>query len=237
VHSYEEFLSAYNDARMAGFDNISVDLMYGIPEQTLESFCSSIDTVIELRPEHISSYGLKIEERTPFYKMRDILTLPDEDEELLMYKMLTQRLNDAGYKKYEISNFALDGRHSRHNTRYWTGGEYLGIGVAAYSYFNGQRFGNSRDLDGFLRGEDITEERYTVTKTDEINEYVMLSLRLSEGLSLEKYKKLTGEELILKYPCVNDFLMGGYMTLEGDRLCFTDEGFFISNTILSMLFE
>ena len=134
---------------------------FPLPNQTRESFRESLTALAELRPEHISAYGLKIEEGTEFYKNRDSLILPDEDEEYEMYLSCSEILNSYGYEKYEISNFSLPEKHSKHNLRYWKGSEYLGFGVAAHSFFEGERFGNSRNIDAFLKGEDITEERYS----------------------------------------------------------------------------
>lgn len=162
LHSTADFLSVFSTARKVGFDNISVDLMYGIPEQSPESFSATLDAVCALSPEHVSAYGLKIEENTPFFLRRNTLPLPDEDAEFSMYRLCTDKLAAAGYAKYEISNFAKPGRECRHNLRYWQEEEYLGFGVAAHSCFGGERFGNSRDLAAFLAGEDITAERHRV---------------------------------------------------------------------------
>ncbi len=235
AHTYSEFLRTYSDARAAGFDNVSADLMYGIPDGTLESFRVSLHTLAKLSPEHISAYGLKIEDGTHFARIRDSLRLPDEDAEYDMYLAMTEILSRYGYEKYEISNFAKKGYESRHNLRYWQGKDYLGFGVAAHSCFDGVRFGNSRDLPRFLAGEDITEERTVLSETDRLTEWIMLSLRLSEGLEeqvLAERFGLTPEQLSPRLP---QYLRDGYMTRENGRLFFTDKGFFVSNAILSDL--
>ena len=233
AHSFEDFLKVFSDARAAGFDNISVDLMYAIPEQTLQSFEYSIDRVIELSPEHISSYGLKIEENTPFAKCRDRLILPDEDEEFLMYKLLGDKLLENGYNKYEISNFARDGYESRHNIRYWRCHEYLGFGVAAHSYFGGERYGNSRDIKGFVAGKDISEDRQTISSRDRDIEYVMLGLRLAEGVDESKLSSIIKN----KYPYIRQMIKNGFMQEKDGRISFTDKGFFVSNHILSEILD
>ena len=233
AHSFADFEIVFTDARRAGFDNISVDLMYGIPEQTEASFCASIRTVCALSPEHISAYGLKIEEGTPFWRMQASLPLPDEDEEYRMYCLLSHELQKAAYHKYEISNFAKLGRHSRHNLRYWHGEEYLGFGVAAHSYFGGVRFGNSRDMDAFLRGEDIVEERVTLSPHEREEESVMLALRLTEGILLSEFHARTGKDFEACYPMVSRMLDDGFMKKENGRIAFTDKGFFVSNAILA----
>ena len=237
IHSYEDFLAAFSDARKAGFDNISADLMYGIPNQTRESFRQSLTSLAELRPEHISAYGLKIEEGTEFYKNRDSLILPPEDEEYEMYLSCSEILGSYGYEKYEISNFSLPGKPSKHNLRYWKGDEYLGFGVAAHSFFGGERFGNSRNIDAFLKGEDITEERYSLSDKEKFNEYIMLALRLTEGLSLSEFKKKTGKSFCEFYPALRSLTDGEFMEIKGDRLSFTDKGFFVSNSILADMLD
>ena len=237
AHSAEDFRAIFLDARRAGFDNISADVMYGIPHGTPESLGRTLDFLLDLSPEHISAYGLKIEEGTPFDTMRERLPLPDEDTEWEMYRLLSDRLEAAGYRKYEISNFAKRGSESRHNLRYWLGEEYLGFGVAAYSYFGGERFGSSRDLSSFLTGEDITEERIALSPLDRRNEYLMLRLRLSEGISEEEFSARFGVSLSSLYPPLEERIKGGFLKREEGRISFTDQGFFVSNTILSEMLD
>ena len=237
VHGFDDFLVAFSDARAAGFENISVDLIYGIPDQTRESFEYSIDKVLCLKPEHISSYGLKIEDNTVFAKIKDNLVLPNEDEEFLLYKILTDKLAQNGYHKYEISNFSLDGYESRHNMRYWLGEEYIGFGVAAYSFFDGERYGNSRDIKAFIAGKDITEERRRLSVHESDEEYVMLRLRLACGISETEFEEKFGERFTQRYPYVDLMLKEGFMQRRDDRVSFTDKGFFVSNYILSEILD
>ncbi len=233
IHSFEDLCNTFRDARNAGFDNISVDLMYGIPYQTPESFRESITVLASLRPEHISAYGLKIEKGTLFYISRDSLPLPDEDAECEMYLSMTDILSSYGYSKYEISNFSLKGRESRHNLRYWQGLEYVGFGVAAHSYFGGERFGNSRDLTAFLAGESIECEREHLSDSEHLWEYVILSLRLSEGLELSEFKARTGMDFFDYYKRAEQLIDEGLMRRSDGRIAFTDRGFLVSNSILS----
>lgn len=233
AHTFADFKAVFADARRAGFDNISADLMYGIPHQTEKSFCASIAALCDLAPEHISAYGLKIEDGTPFSRMQECLPLPNEDSEYRMYCLLTHELEKRAYHKYEISNFAKDGRHSRHNLRYWYGKEYLGFGVAAHSYFEGARFGNSRDIDRFLLGEDIVCEHTQLSEHEREEEYVMLRLRLTEGISLSDFSARTGENFEARYPSLSRMIDGGFMKKENGRISFTDKGFFVSNAILA----
>ena len=237
AHSAEDFRAIFLDARGAGFDNISADVMYGIPHGTPESLGRTLDFLLALSPEHISAYGLKIEEGTPFDAMKARLPLPDEDTEWEMYRLLSDRLAAAGYHKYEISNFAKKGKESRHNLRYWLGEEYLGFGVAAHSYFGGERFGSSRNLFSFLAGEDITEERITLSPLDRRNEYLMLRLRLTEGICEEELSSRLGVSLASLYPPLEERINGGFLKRELGRIAFTDRGFFVSNTILSEMLD
>lgn len=235
AHSFSDFQRIFEDARRANFDNVSVDLMYGIPDQTEDSFRRSVQTLAEMSPEHISAYGLKIEEGTVFGDRVHTLTLPDEDTEYRMYRTCGDLLAQYGYKKYEISNFAKVGKESKHNLRYWLGAEYAGFGVGAHSCFAGVRWGNSRDLSAFLRGEDIVEERSVLTERDLFNEYVMLRLRLSEGLDCADFYRRFSKTAYQAFPQLPLLIQNGYLKEFEGRISFTDQGFFVSNAILSEL--
>ena len=237
AHSFEDFLTTLRDAREAGFDNISADLMYGIPEGTLESFRQSLSTLASLSPEHISAYGLKIEEGTVFDRQRESLILPDEDTEFAMYCAMSEILGEHGYRKYEISNFAKPGRESRHNLRYWKRLDYLGFGVAAHSCLEGVRFGNSRSLSDFLCGRDITEERYALTEREALEEWIMLGLRLGKGLDAKEWEMRLGASPYTVIPGLHDWISAGYMKHENGQIFFTDKGFFVSNAILAQLLD
>ena len=153
IHSFEDFCATFSAARGAGFENISADLMMGIPEQTVESYLDTVERLCALSPEHISAYGLIVEEGTPFGNMGDKLILPREEAEEEMYFRGIERLAAHGYRQYEISNFSKRGYESRHNLRYWNCEAFLGFGPAAYSDFGGERFGNSRDLVAYIAGK------------------------------------------------------------------------------------
>ena len=238
IHTYADFLSTYDAARRADFDNVSVDLMFGIPEQTGGSFLHTLKSVTSLYPEHLSVYGLILEEGTAFWEQRDILPLPGEDAERAMYMRAVSYLSARGYGRYEISNFARRGRESRHNLRYWDTREYLGFGVAAHSYFGGERFSHSRDMEGYLAGRDITEERYRLTEKDAKDEYVMLRMRLARGVCESEYRERFGEEFADHYgKRLLPYVDGGFVRHEGDRWFFTSDGFYVSNTILSSILD
>lgn len=233
LHSFEDFKRTFFSAREAGFDNISVDLMHGIPNQTRESFLKTLSQIIKIAPEHISAYGLKIEEGTAFFRNRSSLLLPDEDTEAELYDICCEKLSEGGYQQYEISNFAKKGKESRHNLKYWRLDDYIGFGVAAHSCFLGERFGNSRDIEAFLRGEDICCEREKISDKAFLDEYVMLSLRLAQGIDTSEFFKLTNKEFKKVFPMVNTYIKGGFMTESDKRIAFTTKGFLVSNVILS----
>lgn len=232
AHNYADFKQTFFDARKAGFENISVDIMYGIPEQTPSSFEHTLREVVELSPEHISAYGLKIEEGTVFAEKRDSLKLPCEDEEYEMYCACGDILSQNGYYRYEISNFAKEGYESQHNLKYWQLEDYIGFGVAAHSCIDGVRFGNSRDMAAFLAGEDIAEERSVIGEIERIEESIMLGLRLGKGIDLGEYERIMGRDFFADRPKAKIFAEQGFLKLEEQRLSFTTKGFFVSNAIL-----
>lgn len=233
AHNREDFLRCFADARAAGFDNVSVDLMYGIPNQTMESLRESVELLTSLSPEHISAYGLMIEDGTPFARKIDELSVADDDGQAEMYLYLCGALRAAGYDRYEISNFARAGKKSRHNTRYWLGSEYIGFGVAAHSYFGGERYGNSRDIDAFMDGRDICCERETVGGEDIQREYVMLRMRLGEGISVSDYKERFGRDFFADFPQIQGWISQGFIDHCDERVSFTDKGALVSNVLLS----
>ncbi len=237
IHGRDDFLRTFSDARSAGFDNVSVDLMYGIPEQTMDSFRDTIEKTIALSPEHISAYCLKVEENTPFGKMGKKLVLPDDDEASDMYETCVKALMRAGYSRYEISNFSKEGRESRHNLRYWLGREYLGIGAAAHSYFGGERFAFSPNIAAFANGEFSTPEREMIDNEERMREHVMLRMRLSCGVSAYEFQQSFGASFESEFPEIKRFVDSGHVIFDGESYRFSDEGFFVSSYILSEILD
>ncbi len=236
IHSFEAFKKTYFEAREAGFDNVSADLMYGIPEQTMESFVKSMETLASLSPEHISSYCLTIEEGTNFARRRDSLALPDEDTVGDMYEEMSILLPSFGYKKYEISNFAKPGCESRHNLKYWQLQDYIGFGPAAHSCFENTRWGHSRNIDGYLAGKDIYDEVEQQSQRAKMNEYVMLGLRLADGISVSAFRERFGSGLYEVFPALKKQPVG--LLVAGEDACrFTDEGMLVSNYLLSEILD
>ena len=166
--------------------------MYGIPKQTKESFEKTLDTVIAINPEHISAYGLIIEEGTPFYENRHRLDLPSEDTECDMYGIACSKLRAAGYYHYEISNYAKRGFECKHNLKYWKDEEYIGVGLASHSFYGGRRYANAEALSDYVNGN-FTKEDLSGTASSDPFEYAMLRLRLAEGMSLSEYEKKFGK--------------------------------------------
>ena len=230
IHNYEDFLSCYHGLRAAGFDNISVDLMYGIPHQTKKSFEDSLRALVALSPEHISAYGLMVEEGTPFYSDGD-LSLPSLDDECDMYDIACSVLAESGYEHYEISNYAKKGFRSRHNSLYWHLGEYVGVGAAAHSFFDGKRYYNTDDVSEYIRGSG-----HSYTDDSEIDlayEYAMLALRLKEGFSLTDYESRFGRSFTAgKEIIIAKLKSEGLLTFTGERIALTERGFYLSNSIL-----
>ena len=228
--------------RGAGIQNINLDFMLGIPHQTPESLADTLTRALALHPTHLSAYTLMLEEGTPFHRRgRAGLGLPAEEEEadeqaVALWEQASATLRAAGYEHYEISNYARAGYRSRHNLHTWQCRDYLGLGVAAHSCLDGVRFGQSRDLEGFLRGEDITEFREVLTPADREAEYVMLALRLSDGIGEADFSRRFGHDFWHTYAaaCIL-FMAGGFMERGDGRVRLTERGFPVSNAILAEL--
>lgn len=240
IHTLEDFESSMALARECGFENISVDIMYGLPEQKLSNLEKTIDYVCAFSPTHISAYCLKIEENTPFGKMQEMLSLPDEDEEYEMYMRLCHLLAERGYLQYEISNFSKEGYRSRHNLKYWQGEEYLSFGPSSHSFVGGVRYSYPRDISAYIEGtkkgipyRQTEKETEPLIKMEQMDEYVMLRLRLSDGIDLKDFKATFCTELFSEYSNLKKFIKSGHVVEENGKVHFTPQGFFVSNYILT----
>ena len=237
IHTRESGIGAFQNARRAGFNNISLDLMYGLPGQKKEEWEESVSTALSLSPEHLSFYALTLSPDCPLAKRAG--ALPDEDESLAFYLSAIEKLQKAGLEQYEISNAAKPGFASRHNLNYWQGGEYLGLGPGAHSFFGGERFAVAADLHRFLQAEDFHEavtERTLLSEEDRAEEYIMLSLRLAKGLDLDRLEELAGREKRLEV--ARNFSLwekGGLCRKTEKGYALTPRGFFVSNEIISRL--
>ena len=238
IHTWEEFLEGFRQAREAGFSNINVDLMSGIPGQTLVSWETSLRKTAELGPEHISAYSLILEEGTPFYKNREKLDLPDEDTERRMYERTGEILEEYGCRQYEISNYAREGYRCRHNLGYWTGREYLGLGLGASSLWRDTRFRNTDSMEEYLKDSGnlpkIRREEEKLSASDRQSEYMILGLRLTEGISLAGFRETFGTDVRKVWPGVLEKYEGyGLLEEAAGRLKFTGEGISLSNVVLA----
>jgi oxygen-independent coproporphyrinogen-3 oxidase len=214
--------------------------MYGLPNQTLESWEATLQNVLKLEPEHISCYGLKVEEGTPMHRYQEFMNLPDDDAQADMYLRAVEILRNKGFKQYEVSNFCRRNQESKHNLKYWTGGAYLGFGPDASSDFAGKRFSMIRDLrayvDGILNGGQVIADLQEVPPRERAGEYIMMRLRTSLGIQAEEYEK----RYLLPFAPLEQALekcrQRGHAVKQDDgswRL--TPEGFLISNSIISDL--
>ena len=235
IHTYEEFYESYKLARRCGFDNVSVDVMYSLPSQEKNDFLDTLKKVVGLKPEHISSYCLKIEENTPFAKMN--LDIPTDEAQYNMYISMCEFLEQNGYKQYEISNFAKDGHTSKHNLKYWQSEEYVGIGPSAHSYFNGKRYYYTSNLDDYIntisQGAMPKKEYEEETNLSKADEYVMLKMRLSNGVNENEFYEKFSKELLDAYPQIIKYINAGYIEKKENNYHFTPSGFFVSNYILA----
>jgi len=240
-HTFQQAKEAVAEARDAGFDNLSLDLMYGLPGQTRDQWAGTLQSIIKLRPAHISCYGLRVEEGTPLYEYKDCANLPDDDAQADMYLYAADTLESYGYRQYEISNFSREGMESKHNLKYWMGGEYLGFGPGAASDFAGKRFTYQRDLrsyvEGMFGGAPVLSECESIPLRERAGEYLMLRLRTRYGIEGKEYRRMFRmdfaplEELLEKLRKVR------YATKENGRWRLTAQGFLLSNQIILALQE
>ena len=258
IHDYNDFLECYENAESAGFKNISVDIMYGIPTQTPKSFYATIKKVMSLKPTHISAYGLKIEPDTLFHENYEKLKkyLPSEEDERLMYLMCCDLLEKNGYNQYEISNFAQNGYECRHNLKYWTCSEYIGLGTGAHSYFSNCRFSFKKDIKEYVRNFNYDEnklqnldmfdlEKYNlfdehteIMPNERVGEYIMLGFRLKSGIDKNKFAKLFYMDFDnLYYNKIAPFIERGLVVRTASGYALSAEGMFVSNYILSSIVD
>ena len=240
-HTTRQAIEAFQRCREAGFRNISIDLMYGLPSETLNIWKEDLQQAIALHPEHISAYHLIYEEGTALWKLREEHQVEEADEDLsvTLFKNLIDELKQAGYQHYEISNFCLPGLHSRHNSSYWTGKKYLGCGPSAHSFNGSSRQWNIASLDNYLKGIASGKPNYEIEELDlytRYNDFVITSIRTCWGMSLSRLRSEYGEELY-RY-CLRmakSHLEQGVLEIEEDTLRLTQEGIFISDGIMSEL--
>ncbi|MCI8910264.1 MAG: radical SAM family heme chaperone HemW [Oscillibacter sp.] len=242
IHTAAETRAAVEAARKAGFDNLSLDLIYGLPGQTLEHWQEDLAAAEDLVPEHLSCYGLQVEEGTPLHARRDTLDLPGDGAQAEMYLWTVEDLARHGYRQYEISNFAKPGRESRHNLKYWTLAEYAGFGPSAHSDFGDTRYAYGRDLEGYIRGvrehAPLLSESERIPALERDTEWIMLRCRTAEGLDPKEFER----RFRRRFSCLAAVLAAcrdaGYAVEEPDgRWHLTPQGFLLSNQIIGRLLD
>lgn len=240
IHTFKEFLENYNLARKVGFDNINVDLMYGLPNLNIQDWKNTLESICELKPEHISAYSLIIEEGTAFYKLyeKDKLELPSEDEERVMDKITKDILKANGYHQYEISNFSLDGKECEHNKVYWSLEEYIGVGSASSSYMDGYRFANTSNINDYIEkisnNVSVVIDKYENSIEDEMEEFVFMGLRMVSGIDLLKFEKKFGVDINSIYKeIIEKNIKDGLLVVQKNKMFLTAKGMELSNSVMS----
>ena len=233
-HNAQQAIEAVQMAQETGFDNLSIDLIYALPGQTMEQWKADIEKALRLGIQHISTYGLMYEEGTALTKMRDRGEIQETDEETenAMYDYLCERLKEAGFVHYEVSNFALPGYEAKHNSSYWDGTPYVGVGAGAHSYIRNIRSWNPNELDAYIRGIEngaLVREQEILTDTDRYNEHIML--RTNKGILLSDVNVRNGHEMVTKMTVKDQLLR----ITEDGRLVATQKGIHILNTIIEKL--
>lgn len=238
VHTFAQVQEAVAAARRAKIKNLSLDLIYGLPGQTMAQWEKTLQDAVDLQPEHLSCYGLKLEPGTPLFARQGELTFPDDDAQADMYLYTVAFLKEHGYEQYEISNFAKPGFASKHNLKYWLLQEYAGFGPGAHSDFGDVRYGYLRDIDRYIAGELVLSERETISRRERDMEYIMLRLRLTRGADPREFENAFRERFNPLAKLLHQYAAHGLACQNDDgswRL--TPKGFLVSNQIIGALQE
>ena len=242
IHTPQQVNEAATAARKAGFTNLSLDLIYGLPGQTMDSWKATVEHALSLIPQHLSCYGLKVEEGTPLAaRVAQGEILPDDDQQADLYLWTVGRLERAGYPQYEISNFARPGYESRHNLKYWRLDDYIGFGAAAASNIGLLRYTythNVREyISGVLGDKGIIAEEEELTPFDRASEYLMLGMRTAAGISREEYRSVYQSSFDKLEEMLEVFQENGWAVCDNGRWHFTPGGFLVSNVLIGVLLE
>lgn len=235
IYSSEDASNCILDAKFAGFKNISIDLMFGLPGQTLNSYRNSLIKAVTSGVDHISAYSLILEEGTPLHqKVKDWeVRLPRENEEVAMYDLTNEVLSLSGFYQYEVSNYAKKGFESRHNIKYWDCEEYIGCGAAAHSYFRGKRFSNYETIDEYIERPTARLNETELTLKDKMSEFMFLGLRKTQGIDLEEFEcRFINSAYEIYGDVIDKYIKLGLLTHEKGFLKFTNRGMRLSNTVL-----
>ena len=240
IHTYEIFKKNFLLARQLGFDNINVDLMFGLPNQNLEEWKNTLLEIIKLNPDHISTYSLIIEEGTCFYKLYNSnkLNLPDEDTERKMYKITKEILSKNNYKQYVISNYAKEDRECFHNKIYWKCEDYLGVGVSASSFIDNARFKNIDNIEEYIKNineeKSVEEEAHTNTLEDSMEEFVFMGLRMINGINICEFKERFNRNIYDVYAeVIKKHMDEELLANEKGNIYLTSKGIELSNYVMS----
>lgn len=234
IHTWEQFVSCFGAARKAGFENINVDIMSALPGQTVDSYTEGLKRLLQFEPEHVSAYSLILEEGTPLYDSKP--KLPDEEADRLMYEVTDKLLSEKGYHRYEISNYAKAGKECRHNCKYWTREEYLGLGLGAASLIGDKRLYNVEQIAKYLEQETVLDASRTqiVTKKEQMEEFMFLGLRMMRGIEEAQFQVRFGYDIDKVYGDALAKLESKGLIMRADgRIRLTDYGIDISNYVLS----
>lgn len=241
-HSFKQAEKAVEDIRREGFDNLSIDLIYGLPSQSKADWSDTLARAIALRPEHFSCYGLKLEESVPMYEAYNgSPLLPSDDDQADMYLYTVETLESYGYSQYEISNFSLRGRESRHNVKYWDLEDYMGFGAGAHSFVGGDRYSYVSDISAYIAGihgsGSVIDEFETVGSLGLAAEYLMLGLRRAKGISRAEYRAVYRAGFDNIERTLGEFEKKGWAKYEDGRWKFTSSGLLLSNILIGVLLE
>jgi len=233
VHNAETAKRAVDLAHKVGFEDISVDLIFALPHQTLDSFDKSLDIATSLPIIHISCYALSVEEGTPLAKSKPLVdAIASEEEDRAMYALAKEKLAKAGFLHYEISNWAKAGYQCRHNLGYWTGREYLGLGLGASSYFSNNRLKKTGCLKSYINGNFTFPYTEQIDKATQMSEFILLGLRITEGISTTDFKNRFGKDIFEVFnKTLHQFLTQGLLIQNGDKIALTPKGLDLSNTV------
>jgi oxygen-independent coproporphyrinogen-3 oxidase len=241
VHTAAQTQAAVAACRKAGFDNLSLDLIYGLPHQTMERWQENLSAAVALQPDHLSCYGLKVEEGTPLFARQETAGLPGDEAQADFYLYTVDFLAARGYAQYEISNFAKPGRQSRHNLKYWQLREYAGFGPGAHSDLGGLRYAYDRSLDAYITGVKTGSPTFSesdrIPPADRDVEWLMLGLRTTYGLDPRDYENRFRRRFSPFLPFLNQCAQAGYAVEEEGRWHLTPRGFLLSNQIIGQLLE
>ena len=241
THTFADAEETVSFARQAGFENISVDVIFGLPSQDRDSWAETVAKVAALKAEHVSCYGLKIEEGTQLYVFKDSPFLPDDDVQADMYLYAVEMLARFGYRQYEISNFAKRGFESKHNLKYWLGDEYIGFGPGAHSYVGQCRYSFIEDVDKYIErvtlGQVVVEYSEEMSDFENAGEYLMLRLRTTHGISEEEYYNIYRLKMDFVLELLRKYETNGWAFYKDGRWRFTPKGFMLSNSLIGEILE